>query len=298
MDSAKELSQRTRNKGFPNFLLRCSFAFLFVLFALPLSLLVAIAAVFVGDLSITTPNAVPSQCKIVSSGVDLRSAKVCELGLLNYKAKHVFYPYERKKFRCHYDYYWASIFKVEYKDHSSGQTRFALAEAPNEALPLECRPNFDAAWLTMDKFKVNETYECWYTSGISQVNIHHDGFFSCRAKDPSTMEMVQRFFFLFPRIFTSWFASRGRPAYWRWWETAAGVLTGFSTSLISISLFRLLQQMKCRFPRFCTWGNFPLAAYPAHFKRACLFVAYCSFMGWLVIQYGKRLGLLEIFNRK
>jgi hypothetical protein len=35
-----------------------------------------------------------------------------------------------------------------------GQTQFALAEAPNEALPLNCRPNFGAAWLAKDKFKV------------------------------------------------------------------------------------------------------------------------------------------------
>lgn len=46
------------------------------------------------------------------AGVDLRSSKVCELGFLNYKAKRVFYPSERKKFRCRYDYYWASVFKV------------------------------------------------------------------------------------------------------------------------------------------------------------------------------------------
>lgn len=46
------------------------------------------------------------------AGVDLRSSKICELGLLNYKAKRVFYPSERRKFRCRYDYYWASIFKV------------------------------------------------------------------------------------------------------------------------------------------------------------------------------------------
>jgi len=43
---------------------------------------------------------------------------------------------------------------VEYKDHFSGQTHVAFAEAPNEALPLYCRPNFGAAWLTQYKFKV------------------------------------------------------------------------------------------------------------------------------------------------
>lgn len=38
-------------------------------------------------------------------------------------------------------------------DHS-GQQRLAQAEAPSEALPSNCRPNFGAAWLTKDKFKV------------------------------------------------------------------------------------------------------------------------------------------------
>lgn len=47
-----------------------------------------------------------------------------------------------------------SQFQVEYKD-SLGQTRLTLTEAPNEALPLDCRPNFGAAWLTKDKFKVD-----------------------------------------------------------------------------------------------------------------------------------------------
>ena len=38
---------------------------------------------------------------------------------------------------------------------TSGVVRLALAEAPNEALPLNCRPNFGAAWLNKDKFKVD-----------------------------------------------------------------------------------------------------------------------------------------------
>ena len=43
--------------------------------------------------------------------------------------------------------------QVEYKDHLMGQTRLAFSEAPNEALPPECRPNFGAALLTKDNFK-------------------------------------------------------------------------------------------------------------------------------------------------
>lgn len=37
---------------------------------------------------------------------------MCGIGLMNIKAQHVFYPFERDKFRCRYDYYWASVFKV------------------------------------------------------------------------------------------------------------------------------------------------------------------------------------------
>ncbi|KAK9276048.1 hypothetical protein L1049_005579 [Liquidambar formosana] len=296
MDSQEEVSEIAKKQGFLILILRCFFALLFPLFALlSLSFLVGFVAVFIGDFSIHSPISVPSQCKIVSSSVDLRSSKVCELGLLNYKAKHVFYPFERKKFRCRYDYYWASVFKVEYKDHSSGQILLASAEAPNEALPLDCRPNFGVAWLTKDKFKVNETYNCWYTSGISSVNIYHDNFFSCQAKDPSTFEMIRRYTILSTRMLRSWFASRGRAKYWRW-ETVAGVVTGFSTSLISISFIRILQRMKSWLPRICIARRPQLAVCSTRFKRACFVVAYFSVMGWLAIQYGKRLGLPEVFT--
>ncbi|XP_039002164.1 uncharacterized protein LOC120128566 isoform X3 [Hibiscus syriacus] len=87
------------------------------------------------------PIFIPTECKIVSSSVDIRSSK------------------------------------VEYRDHSLGQMQFAMAEAPNEALPLSCRPNFGSSWLTKDKFKVNETYDCWYMWGIPTVQLYNDGFF-------------------------------------------------------------------------------------------------------------------------
>ena len=50
--------------------------------------------------------------------------------------------------------------QVEYVDRS-GQHRLALAEAPNEALPSNCRPTFGAAWLTKDKFKVAVEFEAF-----------------------------------------------------------------------------------------------------------------------------------------
>ncbi|KAG6788544.1 hypothetical protein POTOM_004612 [Populus tomentosa] len=371
-------------KGFIYLAFRLTLALLFPIFAfLSLSILLGFVAIFMGHLSITTPLSLPSQCKILSSSVDLRSSKVCEPGFLNYKAKHVFYPYNRSKFRCRYDYYWASVFEVcclarvmrsgsgkerenglleylkyqnlkfvvglidvqglvfvwnvmiigglvhyaevpvegypnsvllrsifyfqssqshayanvktvfyvEYKDYSLGQTQFALAEAPNEALPLNCRPNFGAAWLTKDKFKVNKTYDCWYTSGILKVSLYRDDLFSCQAKDPSQVEMIKRFFILSKEMLhSSMVLKKGKAGYWR---CIAGVIAGFSTSIIAISFIIILQHIKSCFhlpsvARMFSHTNI------VFFKRACFLVAYISFMGWLTIQYGKRLGLPEI----
>ncbi|CAK9149365.1 unnamed protein product [Ilex paraguariensis] len=282
-------SPETNDKISPHYLLlRCTVALLFSLFAfLLLSFTLVLVSFSIGDVSISRPISVPSLCKIVSSTVDLRSSKVCELGLLNYKAKHVVYPSEGKKLRCWFDYYWASIFQVEYVDNS-GQAQMAFAEAPNEALPPDCRPNFGVAWLTKDKFKVNESYDCWYTLGLSKVNIYHDSFFDCQAKDPSATEMLKRHTMLSTRILMSWFATGSRARHWIC-EAMLGVLAGILTPLIFLCLFKLLQQVKS-LPRM------KAVRMLFHLKRACFFVAYFSFVGWLAIQYGKRLGLSEIFK--
>ncbi|XP_075522664.1 uncharacterized protein LOC142555599 [Primulina tabacum] len=258
------------------------FSFLILFFILYL-------AVLIGNLSIWSPISVPSQCRIVSSSVDLRSTKVCELGLLNYKAKHVFYQFERKRYRCHYDYYWASIFKVEYVDHS-GQARFAFAEAPNEALPSNCRPNFGAAWLTKDKFKVNETYQCWYTLGISKVSMNHKGLFDCQAQDPSTVEMLKRYSMLFIRMSKSLFSNGASIRWWRW-DMIAGLIAGLTTSFLSSTLAALLRQFISIIYRVC--ASRVSLRYPSIIliKRACLFLVYFSFMSWVTFQYVKRHGL-------
>ncbi|KAL5794589.1 hypothetical protein ACOSP7_003183 [Xanthoceras sorbifolium] len=288
MDSGEIPESESTKKGFHYVLLRLILTLVFPILAFfSVSLLIGVVAILFLELSVSSSMIVPSQCKIVSSSVDIRSSKVCELGVLNYKAKRVFYPFERSKFRCRYDYYWACVFKVEYTDHSIGQTRLALAEAPNEALPLNCRPNFGAAWLTKHKFKVNETYDCWYTSGISKVSLYRDGFFSCHVKDPSTIEMISRYLILSMKILQSWFGSKRRAKYWRW-ETVAGVVTGFFTSLITISCVRIFQQMK-------SWMFAP-GRYTICYKRACFLVVYLFVICWLAIQYLERLGLVQIFH--
>ncbi|CAA0838263.1 Unknown protein [Striga hermonthica] len=254
-----------------------------------LSLSVLYVAVFLGNLSVWSPISVHSRCRIISTSVDLRSSKVCELGLLNYKAKHVFYPYERKKYRCHYDYYWASVLEVEYIDHL-GQARFALAEAPNEALPYNCRPSFGAAWLTKDKFKVNRTYECSYTLGISRVNINFEGLFNCPSEEPSTFEMIKRYYILFTRILKSKVFSGEILKQWRW-EMIAGAATGYIMAFLSVSFVGLLRPLMSFARRVTAFRSSRLCPSTVLLKRTCFFVAYFSFMSWVTIQYVKRLGL-------
>lgn len=277
-------------------ILRWVLAILFpFLFFLSITIMLGLLAYMFADFSIPNPISLPSQCKIVSTGVDIRSSKVCELGLLNYKAKDVFHHFERSKFRCRYDYYWASVFEVEYKDHFSGQTQVAFAEAPNEALPLYCRPNFGAAWLTQYKFKVNKTYDCWYTSGISKVRLHQDNIFGCDAHEQSTLEKSRQYSAMAMEMVISWLSTRGRTKRWRW-EALAGVVTGFLTSLISITFIRVLQLLLSSLYHSFTKWIFPCRANAVLIRRTCFLLAYLSFVAWLAIEYGKRLGLIDLFR--
>lgn len=283
-------------KKFSEVLIRCSFALGFSLFAIFfLSYAVGFLAFLLGLFSISSPISVPSQCRIVSSSVDLRTSKICELGFLNYKAKRVFYPSEKRKFRCRYDYYWASVFKVEYRDHFSGQVLLGLAEVPKEALPGDCRPNFSSAWSTKHMLKVNETYDCWYTSGRSKVEILQDGYFGCEAKDPSAFEMMRRYAILSMKMLQSWLSGqlKAKPKLIGL-EVVAGVIAGFLTPIILMISFTICKQLLFRFPR-------SFAAIIASLIRRLLLsrvfflLTYFAFVGWVAIQYGNMLGLGDLF---
>ncbi|KAG0462270.1 hypothetical protein HPP92_020746 [Vanilla planifolia] len=147
-----------------------------------LSFVLGFVAIALVGFSASNPVVVPSLCRILSSSVDIKFSRVCDLGFLNYKARNVFYPSKRTRFRCHDDYYWASVFRVEYKEHFSGQLLHAVAEALRRPLPQECRPGFDTAWMTTMKFKVNATYHCKYTLGSHKADIYPDNLLTAKAK--------------------------------------------------------------------------------------------------------------------
>lgn len=97
------------------------------------------------------------------------------------------------------------------------------------------------------------------------------------------------------KILQSSFSSRGGAKYWRW-EMIAGVVTGFSTSLITISFLRLIHQMKLWLPYIWPPRVLPQAVNTVYLKRAGFIVIYFSVVIWLAMQYGKRLGIPEIFT--
>lgn len=251
-----------------------------------LSFVFGLVAIAMGSLSASNPVTAPAVCRIVSSSVDIKSSRVCELGFLNYKARNVFHPKEKTTFRCRDDYYWASIFEVEFKEYFSGQILQAVVEAPKEALPQDCRPNFDAAWMTKMKFEVNETYKCTYTLGSQKVDIYPDSLFNCQAKDLSTVEMVRRFFVLFTRSLSEKNTAGRHMGY-----TVAGIVLGMLTSMCFVILTKILQAAVSSLTKQWNSKKHPIQS----LRRACLLVAYFSAVGWLLLQYQKIIGLKQLY---
>lgn len=255
------------------------------------SFLVGLAGLALGGLSSTASVSMPSTCRILSSGVDLRSSKVCELGLLNYRAKHVFYPSSKRRFRCHDDYYWASVLQVEYTEYFSGQLSYAVAEAPKEALPHNCRPDFGAAWSTTLKFKVNESYSCRYMLGSNKADIHSNKLFNCTAEEPSTGELFKRILILFSEMYVSEDFSSGRMLVY----VAAGVVLGMLSSMFITALFRGMYGLLLAAARWAVRKHC-IRVFASRLKRACLLVAYVSAVGWITLQYSKFIGLKELLS--
>lgn len=87
------------------------------------------------------------------------------------------------------------------------------------------------------------------------------------------------------------------PSFINWrWDVVAGAITGFSSSLLSLGLVAVLHQFKSFIRQIFIRRVCARSPNLVQFKRICLLVAYFSFMGWLGMQYLKRLGLSEILR--
>ncbi|KAL2649554.1 hypothetical protein R1flu_017682 [Riccia fluitans] len=170
---------------------------LLMLFWLLFSLLVGLAGHLLA--SLPPPKAVlfSTHCKVLSKGVDIRSAKVCE-GILPHLSQGVRNLSAVPRYECSLDYYWASILKVEFKPPGSQSAVQVNAESPKTALSLNCRPSFGTAWRTMEAYQVNGTYPCRCNpTDMKMVEIAGHMTTDCKIKEPSYWESLKQFFFSF-----------------------------------------------------------------------------------------------------
>lgn len=267
----------------------CCCTVIFITVSFILSFLFGSVIFAIENLKENSPISVQATCRIVSSSVDIKSSKVCELGFLNYKAKNVLYPMSKAKktFRCHDDYYWASIFEVEYKEYFSGQLLHGVAEAPKEALPIECRPSFGNAWSTKLKFKVNETYNCRYALGTHKADIYTDNLFNCKANEPSLFELIRRFLILFMRSSILDMASARLKGTFIVISSISGMLFGMFT----VISFRTLHYLFASLNKRWQTRKQQIQSSLARLRRVCILVAYFSAASWLMLEYGKMIGL-------
>jgi hypothetical protein len=73
---------------------------------------------------------------------------------------------------------------------------------------------------------------------------------------------------------------------------AAGVVVGMSSLFITT----VLRSFRGVFLAAVRWAgsNHSIRLFAYRFKRACLLVAYVSFVGWMTLQYRKMIGLKEL----
>lgn len=135
------------------------------------------------------PSQVSTDCRILSSGIDLRSSKICTpRSLSNAEGK-----IKIRKFRCYFEYYWASVFKVEFKPYSSNLLVEAVSEVPKAALPASCRPGFGPVWILKEKYQVNVTYPCKYSLGSSgMVDMADDLFAKCKSEKVTILNLIKQ----------------------------------------------------------------------------------------------------------
>lgn len=74
---------------------------------------------------------------------------------------------------------------------------------------------------------------------------------------------------------------------------AAGVVAGVLSSILITIVLRILRGVFLAATRGAV-SNHSIRVSAYRLKRACLLVAYVSFVGWITLQYSKMIGLKEL----
>lgn len=213
---------------------------------------------------------ISTDCRILSSGIDLRSAKICTPRLLSNARDTVVM---RSKFRCCFEYYWASVFKVEFKPFLSEMPVQAAAEVPQEALPAHCRPGFGPAWTLKEKYQVNRTYPCKYTPGsLETVDIAEEFFAHCKSEKVTVLKLIKQAWIV---LFFSeqWIFSTSSQAGLVFWKALSSISVAACYSVLVTGLAKTVCEL-----RFMLFGSNHFSGvekvyFEARLQITCIFVA-------------------------
>ncbi|KAJ7535572.1 hypothetical protein O6H91_12G039100 [Diphasiastrum complanatum] len=171
---------------------------------------------------------IPTECTILSKGVDLRYSRICELKDLSQMQLKVWGIGARRKPPCHLDYYWTSILKVEFAPGTSSSPLTTFTEVPKRALPLHCRPGFTVIWRMTRNFEINSTYSCMYMPGRSKsISILEDLESKCVLERTSTFKLLQEFVVVHSEVLVV-YLRKFSPLLW---ETLYSILLGIFYSM-------------------------------------------------------------------
>lgn len=149
------------------------------------------AAVFWAELPSARTSSVQTVCRVLARDVDLRAASMCAKGTRADPPRSV--P-PVAELRCHFVYYWVSVFQVEFTAGASGGPTSAISEAPPALLPRHCRPDFNGAWRMKESYKVNRSYPCSYVPGEPPaVSLTGSEVRDCVADAAGAAQLLQQF---------------------------------------------------------------------------------------------------------
>lgn len=232
---------------------------------------------------------VSTSCKILSKDVDLRSAKICVVD------NYIIVPsrgrdYEGlSKFQCYFDYYWTSVFKVEYRPHASLVAVETAAESPKESLPQDCRPEFGDVWRAIERFQINEVYPCEYNPGnLLSVELTDRLVGNCSSNELLKPNLIFGQFQTLIAHQIMMFLSSSKTGM-MFWRTALSVGLGFCYSVIVTAFTKLASFIRFRVFVADELSEVDILYFEAHLQALFLFVASMFSFFWLDADYEQHL---------
>eukprot|EP00246_Nothoceros_aenigmaticus_P018102 TRINITY_DN9360_c0_g1_i2.p1 TRINITY_DN9360_c0_g1~~TRINITY_DN9360_c0_g1_i2.p1 ORF type:complete len:160 (+),score=8.62 TRINITY_DN9360_c0_g1_i2:41-520(+) len=154
------------------------------------------------------------------------------------------WPYSEFSPPC--ETYLLFLLQVEYWPHLSDLPMQAAAEAPREALPAVCRPDFGLVWRLNEGYQINATYPCKYNpKNPMMVDIGADITKICDSPKPHLHELISHFLTLvfFSEDTVRAARSAGKAIF-------SGAL-GFFSPMLMLVVVRLVRQTYHRWQSSC-----------------------------------------------